>query len=267
VTNPLLDTTGQLGGNAADAVRTLHVELGRDYTEIRSAEIRLAEAVLSAHATTASGRERLHDIQRQIIEVINNPVSALGTPAGERQFLLFLRSRIADIQQIVDEGALTDEDHAKLTRALGSGYLISAPEADGTPRPRSDMSVAGQPLAPVSGLASALPSALGSLPQAAQGAAGAGVQGASGLAGAAQPLTGLASQLTGHAGEPETSQHDAARESKPKDGSDAEGVEPEDDRGDGTGDARERTIPPPSGDEPEPQTGGPAPTRPAASSQ
>ena len=43
-------------------------------------------------------------------------------------FLLFLRSKIAEIQDIVDTGALTDEDHAKLTRALGSGYLLPTSE-------------------------------------------------------------------------------------------------------------------------------------------
>ena len=78
---------------------------------------------------------QLQDIQRQLIEAINNPVAALDTPAGERHFLMFLRSKIAEIQDIVDTGALTDEDHAKLTRALGSGYLLPTSGRDGSVPP------------------------------------------------------------------------------------------------------------------------------------
>ena len=141
VTHPAVETTQS--GVAADAVRTLQSELSGDYSEMRSAEIQLTEAILSAHAVTMSGRTQLQDIQRQLIEAINNPVAALDTPAGERHFLMFLRGKISEIQDIVDNGALTDEDHARLTRALGSGYLLptsgrdesapQAPSSAGTP--------------------------------------------------------------------------------------------------------------------------------------
>ncbi|MGH3678642.1 MAG: DUF4226 domain-containing protein, partial [Mycobacterium sp.] len=137
-----------LSGIAVDAVRTLQSELRSDYSGMRSAEIQLAEAILTAHATTVSGRARLQDIQRQLIEAINNPVIALSTPAGERQFLLFLRNKIAEIQQIVDEGALTDEDHAKLTRALGSGYLLDTPGDEPAPAPASSMPMGGPTAGP-----------------------------------------------------------------------------------------------------------------------
>ena len=122
VTHPAVETTQS--GVAADAVRTLQSELSGDYSEMRSAEIQLTEAILSAHAVTVSGRTQLQDIQRQLIEAITNPVAALDTPAGERHFLMFLRGKISEIQDVVDNGALTDEDHARLTRALGSGYLL-----------------------------------------------------------------------------------------------------------------------------------------------
>ncbi|MGZ6777700.1 MAG: DUF4226 domain-containing protein, partial [Mycobacterium sp.] len=122
MTHPALDAQS---GEAVEAVRTLQAELSHDYSEIRSAEIQLTEAILSAHAVTVSARERLQDIQRQLVEAINNPVAALDTPAGERHFLVVLRGKVAEIQAIVDTGALTDEDHARLTRALASGYLLS----------------------------------------------------------------------------------------------------------------------------------------------
>jgi len=166
VTHPSVETAQS--GEAADAVRTLQAELSGHYSEIRSAEIQLTEAILTAHAVTVSGRSRLQDIQRQLIEAINNPVAALGTPAGERQFLMFLRSKVAEIQDVVDGGALSDEDHAKLTRALASGYLLTAQERpDAAPTPGSG----GAPMADQgAGIMPAVGSALGALPQAAQGA-------------------------------------------------------------------------------------------------
>jgi len=190
VTHPSVETAQS--GEAADAVRTLQAELSGDYSEIRSAEIQLTEAILTAHAVTVSGRSRLQDIQRQLIEAINNPVAALGTPAGERQFLMFLRSKVAEIQDVVDGGALSDEDHAKLTCALASGYLLTAQERPDAPT----HGPGGAPMADqAAGIMPAVGSALGALPQAAQGAVAGPAQGATGLSGAATPLAGLASGL------------------------------------------------------------------------
>ena len=203
MTHPSVDTPQS--GEAADAVRALQTELSREYSEIRSAEIQLTEAILTAHAVTVDGRGRLQDIQRQLIEAINNPVTALDTPAGERHFLLFLRSKIAEIQGIVDTGALTDEDHAKLIRALGSGYLLPTSERDGEAATSFGPSVADQG----AGMLPAVGSALGALPQAAQGAATAPAQGAGGLAGAATPLAGLASGLLDRSGEPDLAEERA----------------------------------------------------------
>jgi len=208
VTQPAVETQS---GRAADAVRTLQNELCKNYSEMRSAEVQLTEAILSAHAVTVSGRERLQDIQRQLIEAINNPVAALDTPAGERQFLMFLRGKIAEIQGIVDADALTDEDHAKLTRALGSGYLLAGSERGepiAPPPAPAGASMADQP----AGMVPAIGSALGSLPQAAQGAAAAPAQGAAGLAGAASPLAGLASGLLERGGQQRQDAIDAEQE-------------------------------------------------------
>jgi hypothetical protein len=198
VTHPSVEAAQS--GEAVEAVRTLQAELSSDYSEMRSAEIQLTEAILTAHAVTVSGRTALQDIQRQLIEAINNPVTALDTPAGERQFLLFLRSKIAQIQDIVDTGALTDADHARLTRALGSGYLLPDSEcAENVPPVAAS---AGASMADHgAGMLPAVGSALGALPQAAQGAATAPAQGAGGLAGAATPLAGLASGLLERGGE------------------------------------------------------------------
>ncbi|GFG53321.1 hypothetical protein CQY20_32155 [Mycolicibacterium agri] len=251
-------------GAAVDAVRTLQAELANDYSEIRSAEIQLAEAILSAHAVTVSGQARLQDIQRQLIDAINNPVAALDTPAGERQFLLFLRGKIAEISDIVDEGALTDEDHARLTRALGSGYLLSASErAEPPPPPPAGAATAD----PAGGMMPALGSALGALPQAAQGAATAPAQGAGGLAGAAGPLAGLASGLADRAGQPDLPKTvddttDERHDRDVDDDGDGDGDEDTGRDADEDRDTDDRSAQPPPQNR-EPPDDGPAQTRPA----
>jgi Domain of unknown function (DUF4226) len=268
VTQPSVETLQS--GEAVDAIRALQSGLSHDFSELRSAEIELTEAILTAHAVTVAGRDRLEDIQRQLIEAITNPVAALDTPAGERQFLLFLRGKVAEIQGIVDAGALTDEDHAKLTRALASGYLLpTAGQAES-----SGPAAAPPPGAPATdqtaGVMPALGSALGALPQAAQGAVAGPAQGAGGLAGAASPLAGLASGLLERAGEPEVADERAAHEPGHDDPDDT--AEPDDaaddpadpDAGvgehDDTADRDDRPMPPAPEDRPD---DGPAQTRPA----
>ncbi len=266
MTHPSLDTAQS--GAAADAVRTLQAELSADYSEIRSAEIQLTEAILSAHAVTVSGRARLQDIQRQLVEAITNPVAALDTPAGERHFLLFLRSKVAEIQSIVDTGTLTDEDHARLTRALGSGYLVGVSgSAGGAPDSPPGTPAGGAPITEqAAGMTPALGSALGALPQAAQGAAAAPAQGASGLAGAASPLAGLASGLAERDGE--AARADDRIDGAPADDSRADehrdaDDEDTDDAADNTAADDERPSEPLAPDYREPPKDGPAPTRPA----
>lgn len=255
MTHPSVEITQS--GEAADAVRALQAGLSSDYSEMRSAEIQLTEAILSAHAVTVSGRAALQDIQRQLIEAITNPVAALDTPAGERQFLMFLRGKVAEIQDIVDTGALTDEDHAKLTRALGSGYLLPTSERDGEvmPAAASGGASTGDQGA---GMLPAVGSALGALPQAAQGAATAPAQGAGGLAGAATPLAGLASGLLDRGAEPELAEERA--ESPTSDEAEDESEETDAEEEDGAEDRR--TDPRPPGDS-EPPEDAPAQTRPA----
>lgn len=253
-------------GEAIDAVRTLQTELRNDYFEMRSAEIQLAEAILSAHAVTVAGRARLQDVQRRLIEAITNPVAALGTPTGERQFLLFLRGTIAEIQDIVDTGALTDEDHARLTRALGSGYLVSgSPDEDDATAAPAFATAPAAAAAPeqAAGMAPALGSALGALPQAAQGAVTAPAQTAGALA-------GLASGLLDRAGQAEPTADPSERvpdrdeatdvDETPDAKSDAESESDTDADDDDTADD---LTEPRRREEPEAPENGPAQTRPA----
>ncbi len=266
MTHPAVETAQS--GEAADAVRTLQSELRSDYSEIRSAEIQLTEAILTAHGVTMAGRSRLQDIQRQLIEAINNPLTALGTPAGERQFLMFLRSKVAEIQDVVDAGALSDEDHATLTRALANGYLLTAPEGTDTPA----TAPGAPPVADQSaGVMPAVGSALGALPQAAQGAVAGPAQGAAGLAGAANPLAGLASGLLDGNGEHGGPAEDTGTESpsdETTDDSESRDTQADEDNEDNDADTDDdrRSAPPPP-DDPEVPDRGPAQTRPAGGRQ
>ena len=267
MTHPSVETAQS--GEAAEAVRTLQAQLSGDFSEIRSAEIQLTEAILTAHAVRVSGRDRLQDIQRQLIEAINNPVTALGTPAGERQFLMFLRGKVAEIQDVVDGGALSDEDHAKLTRALASGYLLAAQDRLDAPNAGPGGALTADQAA---GIMPAVGAALGALPQAAQGAVAGPTQGAAGLAGAATPLAGLASGLLDRTGEDGVGDEPVRTESPcdELDDRDAKADDEAEDAPDGedTDTGTEDGLPsaPPQGGRDAPERG-PAQTRPAVSRQ
>jgi Domain of unknown function (DUF4226) len=245
--SPPLTTDEQLSGRAVEAVADMHNQLRRRYSGLNTAEAQLAEALLTAQAASEAGRMRLQDIQRQLVEAINNPVNALDTPAGERQFLLFLRGKIAEIQRIIDDGALTAHDQAELTRAFGSVYLAGPLVDDPQPMPDAmPTSLAPRPIQalPASSMAS-LPT-MGGLPQAAMPSASP----TSGLGAAASPLAGLASLLAGQ-------QHDEPMADEPHTTSD----EPED----RTVTSAEDDEQEPADDDAPPDDTGPAETRPAAS--
>jgi hypothetical protein len=238
MTQPAFDTDQQLSGRAAAAVADMHEELRRRLSGLNTAEAQLAEVLLAAHATTTAGRARLDDIQRQLIEAINNPVNALDSPAGERHFLLFLRDKVAEIQRVLDEGMLSAEDQAELARALGDGYLHDAPSPAPQPAPAAAPPASALP---ATGTTS-LPQSLGGLPQ------------------AASPLAGLASLLSGGQGQ------DAAPDPVPKhtsDEADRDEDDPPADDADREADTEDATPAPPDGATPDEI--GPAETRPASS--
>ncbi|MDT5046341.1 MAG: hypothetical protein QOG75_2194 [Mycobacterium sp.] len=217
-------TDEQQSGRAADAVRKLHAEMQNRYSQISDAEGKLSEVLLTAHATTADGQQKLQAIQQKIVTAIDNPDLSLDTPAGEQAFLTFLRGQVASIGDVVTSGTLSAEDQAKAVEALSNLY---GSDAGSTPTPVEEPTASGAPAAapvqsalgpeeampdptlsdlglggvgapqgtdPLSALASALPAAMGAFSPGALGG-GLGADPFSSLAGAAAPLAGLASQL------------------------------------------------------------------------
>ncbi len=229
-----LPTDEQQSGRTAEAVRKLQDELKARYSDLSDAEQKLAESLLTARATTADGQRKLNDIQKKIIDAVNNPDLSLDTPAGEAAFLKFLRGQVAAIGDVVSSGTLTADDQATAIAALSKLYSLQpadqpastpapaagpgeAAPADGTdPAPLGpvapdpalgDLGLGAAPVGPdpLSSLASMLPAAAGSFPPAGQGGS---PLDALGLAG---PLAGLASQLADQPPRTEPANHDDAK--------------------------------------------------------
>jgi hypothetical protein len=255
------------------------------YSQISDAEGKLSEVLLTAHATTADGQQKLQAVQQKIIAAIDNPDLSLDTPAGEQAFLTFLRGQVAAIGEVVTSGTLSAQDQAKAVDALSNLYgtdpsspptPVAAPTDESAPAPTSvhgalgpeeampdptlsDLGLGGvgapQAPDPLSALASALPAAMGTFPPGALGG-GFGADPFSSLAGAAAPLAGLASQL----GE-QPRRDDTIGDQRSDDGADVHKVsEPEHQQPQG-----DNATPPPAAPEPAGTPGdGAPPAAPAA---
>ncbi|KMO69780.1 DUF4226 domain-containing protein [Mycolicibacterium chlorophenolicum] len=129
-----LVTDEQQSGHAADAVKKLQDELKQRFTTISSAEEKLSEVLLNAHATNADGQTKLNDIQKKIVEAVNNPAMDTNTAAGEKAYLTFLRSQVSAIQELLSSSSLSAEDQGKAAAALAALY---AADNGGTAQPNS----------------------------------------------------------------------------------------------------------------------------------
>ncbi|WAJ48021.1 DUF4226 domain-containing protein (plasmid) [Mycobacterium sp. Aquia_216] len=228
-----LATDEQQSGKAADAVKKLQQELKNHYTKISDAEEKLSEVLLNAHATTSAGQQKLNDIQKKIVDAVNNPTMAMDTPAGERAFLTFLRNQVGATNDLLADGSLSAEDQSKAAQALAALYAAdngagntddspkaadpggqsappASPPAPAEPDPApaaGDPGSAGAPDMSDPGLSDMLGGGpLGSDPLSSLasmlpalgslgGAGGSPLDSLGGLAGAASPLAGLASGL------------------------------------------------------------------------
>ena len=137
-TGPGMDTDEQQSGQGADAIKKMHDELHGQYTKISDADEKFSEVLLNAHATNAAGRDKLNDIQKKIVDAVNDPANSMDTPAGERAFLTFLRTQTAEVNDLVSSGALAADDQGKIAQATAALYAADAgagtdPEQPPTP--------------------------------------------------------------------------------------------------------------------------------------
>ena len=138
-------------------------------SNVREADAKLAEIMLSAHATSAEGREAIQGLQKDIVAALNDPKNNLDTADGELQFLKFLREKAETAQKLVQDGKLTSEDQAKLALALadfykaGSGGPDSEEPQPGEPAPGTPPGATPPPADP--GLYPSDPGLLGPSPE------------------------------------------------------------------------------------------------------
>ena len=128
-----LSTDEENSGRAADAVRKVKSDAEHRNSNLHEADAKLAELMLSAHASSADGRAALEGMQQDIVSALNDPKSNLDTPAGELQFLKLLRDKAGAASDLVKSGKLTDADRAKMAEALADFYRQGANGASGQP--------------------------------------------------------------------------------------------------------------------------------------
>ena len=162
-----LSTDEENSGRTADAIKKVQGEMADRQSNVREADAKLAEIMLSAHAKSAEGRAAIQGLQQDIIAALNDPKNNLDTKDGELQFLKFLREKAEAAKKLVLDDKLTDADQAKMALALadfyktGSGNNSDNPKP-GTPAPGTDP---GAPAPSDPGLAPSDPGLLGPSPE------------------------------------------------------------------------------------------------------
>lgn len=132
-------------GQTADAIKKVQAEMSDRQSNVREADAKLAEIMLSAHATSTEGRTAIQDLQKDIVAALNDPKNNLDTPAGELQFLKFLREKAETARKLVDEGKLTSEDQAKMALALADFYKTGSGGGPDSTEPKPGEPAPGTP--------------------------------------------------------------------------------------------------------------------------
>ncbi len=161
-----LSTEEENTGRAAEAIKKVQAEMADRQSKVREADAKLAEVMLSAHANSAESLAAIQQMQQDIVAALSDPNSNLDTPAGELQFLKFLREKAESAKQLVAEGKLTAADQAKMGLALAEFYEHGSGHHSGTSEPEAP---AGQhdpsPLPGAAGDPAAYPPDLGPPPE------------------------------------------------------------------------------------------------------
>lgn len=142
---PPLSTDEENSGRTADAIKKVQAEMSDRQSNVREADAKLAEIMLSAHATSADGRAAIQGLQKDIVAALNDPENNLDTADGELQFLKFLREKAETAQKLVEDGKLTSEDQAKLALALADFYKAGSGRGPDSQEPQPGEPAPGTP--------------------------------------------------------------------------------------------------------------------------
>lgn len=118
---PFLRTEEQQRGEAAEAIKNLEAAMVAQQDDVADADLRLAQAVMSAHATAQGGTAALNALQSQIDDYIDaHP--GLDTPAGAREFQRFLITVMDEIAAVLTSGSLDAASQRSVLEALLQAY-------------------------------------------------------------------------------------------------------------------------------------------------
>ncbi|MGV0626958.1 DUF4226 domain-containing protein [Mycolicibacter minnesotensis] len=112
-------------GAHADAARTREATLERWLQGSARADGIFEETVRGAAKQAALGRARLDSIEAEIGDALNKQTAlSLDTPAGARQFQLFLTAKTREILRVLDDTAADSRARADALRSVRGGYSL-----------------------------------------------------------------------------------------------------------------------------------------------
>lgn len=122
-------------GAQAAAARAREKSLTARFQAAAHADQGLTAAVRDVADHARAGRRRLDAIDAEIRDaVVVRQMLALDTPAGARQFQLFLAAKTLDIRRVVADAVAADSAGAALLWSTGAGYGLGR-ELPGAPEP------------------------------------------------------------------------------------------------------------------------------------
>ncbi|OBF25930.1 DUF4226 domain-containing protein [Mycobacterium sp. ACS4331] len=146
-------------GEAATAIKKAESDLAHQNSSTATLDLMVISAILSAHATSTDGAEKLSALQEEIEHAVQSRTD-LDTAAGARDFQRFLADRLRQISAIIENAHLDDRSKAAMATAWTALYestkRVAAP-ADTSPSPPSPSRNASAPPEPLRPYGAELP--------------------------------------------------------------------------------------------------------------
>ena len=112
----------QGAGKAAEAGAADAAAAGATVEQLAALDKQAAAALASIHDAGQAGRAALDNIQKDINDKITQLGPRLNTPQGQAELRDFLKTKLADAKQILDQHISDAEDQARKTHDLTSQY-------------------------------------------------------------------------------------------------------------------------------------------------
>ncbi len=126
-------TDEENSGRAAEAIKKVQADLATRTSNLKEADAKLTEVMLSVKAARQDGVAAVQEMQKDVVGALNDPKSNLDSGPSELQFLKFLRDKTAAASDLVKQGKLTDADAKKMAMALADFYNPNSSRQGVTP--------------------------------------------------------------------------------------------------------------------------------------